>query len=132
MGLDCHWTHPGWRNANGALDSNLVPMPDLSGPLQAHIGSAHDVVAFRGKVYEGFLEAVTGRHLHWHETPNSEVKTMAADLSTLNWEEAKEIRDNLESEFGDYGHPETKEEFNALVEMFEFYADRGASIASIW
>jgi len=108
MGLDNYWKKS--KDEAGTVEGNF----QICGGMFS--GSGND--SFRGKVYERFVEDVTGVSLYGDpetfETSNETVKQMADDLDATEW------RDSYIQNYDIEEH-----EFKDLVKMFRLHADAG-------
>ena len=108
MGLDNIWKKN--KDENGFVEGEFK--------ICGGVFSGHGNDSFRGKVYERFVEDVTGVSLfgdpETFETPNETVKQMADDLEATEW------RDSYIENYDIEEH-----EFKDLVRMFRLHADAG-------
>jgi hypothetical protein len=108
MGLDNFWKKS--KEEAGVIEGEFK----VCGGMFS--GSGND--SFRGKVYERFVEDVTGVSLYGDpetfETSNETVKQMADDLDATEW------RDSYIQNYDIEEH-----EFKDLVRMFRLHADAG-------
>jgi hypothetical protein len=108
MGLDNIWKKN--KDENGVIEGEFK----ICGGVFS--GNGND--SFRGKVYERFVEDVTGVSLYGDpetfETSNETVKQMADDLDATEW------RDSYIQNYDIEEH-----EFKDLVKMFRLHADAG-------
>jgi hypothetical protein len=108
MGLDNFWKKS--KEEAGVIEGEFK----ICGGMFS--GSGND--SFRGKVYERFVEDVTGVSLYGDpetfETSNETVKQMADDLDATEW------RDSYIQNYDIEEH-----EFKDLVKMFRLHADAG-------
>jgi hypothetical protein len=108
MGLDNFWKKS--KEEAGVIEGEFK----VCGGMFS--GSGND--SFRGKVYERFVEDVTGVSLYGDpetfETSNETVKQMADDLDATEW------RDSYIQNYDIEEH-----EFKDLVKMFRLHADAG-------
>ena len=108
MGLDNFWKKS--KDEAGVIEGEF----NICGGMFS--GSGND--SFRGKVYNRFVEDVTGVSLYGDpetfETPNETVKQMAADLEATEWRDS--YIENYDIE---------EQEFKDLVRMFKLHADAG-------
>lgn len=109
MGLDNFWEMP-----EGKPCLKFDPPLSLCGGMF----SDHGEGSFRGKVYNGFVEDMTGYSLYADELSNTAIKEIAAALEKVA------ANDHLE----DYGL--TEEEVADLVRMFQEYAKAGATLTA--
>lgn len=106
MGLDSFWKHP----VEGSPEPEFDPPLSLCGGMF----SGHGQGSFRGKVYNGIVEGVTGVSLYQEQIPNSTVREMAAKLA------AHYSKLSVEGEEAD------------LVRMFLAYAESGHDLLGWW
>jgi hypothetical protein len=116
MGLDSFWKLP-----KGRKQPLFKPDLHLIGGIFSGFGKG----SFRGKVYAGLIEVVTGESLYHETIPNTTIKEMADKMQVFNmtpemWEEWKPYEDDNIQEWHD------------LVRMFRAYADAGASLHGWW
>jgi len=108
MGLDNIWKKN--KDENGVIEGEFK--------ICGGVFSGHGNDSFRGKVYERFVEDVTGVSLYGDpetfETSNETVKQMADDLDATEW------RDSYIQNYDIEEH-----EFKDLVRMFRLHADAG-------
>lgn len=108
MGLDNIWKKN--KDENGFVEGDFK----LCGGMFSGCGNE----SFRGKVYNRFVEDITGVSLYGDpetfEIPLETVKQMATDLEETEW------RDSYISNY-DIEH----DEFKDLVKMFRLHADAG-------
>lgn len=108
MGLDNIWKKN--KEENGVIEGDFK--------LCGGVFSGHGNDSFRGKVYDRFVEDVTGVSLYGDpetfEVPNETVKQMADDLEATEW------RDSYIENYDIEEH-----EFKDLVRMFRLHADAG-------
>jgi hypothetical protein len=108
MGLDNIWKKN--KDENGFVEGEFK--------ICGGVFSGHGNDSFRGKVYERFVEDVTGVSLfgdpETFETPNETVKQMADDLEATEWRDS--YIENYDIE---------EQEFKDLVRMFRLHADAG-------
>ncbi|MFM6944960.1 MAG: hypothetical protein ACKOXV_06705 [Bacteroidota bacterium] len=108
MGLDNFWKKS--KDEAGVIEGEFK----ICGGMFS--GSGND--SFRGKVYDRFVEDVTGISLYGDpdtfEVPNEIVKQMADDLEATEWRDS--YIENYDIE---------EEEFKDLVKMFRLHADAG-------
>jgi hypothetical protein len=108
MGLDNIWMKN--KDEHGVIEGEFK--------ICGGVFSGHGNDSFRGKVYERFVEDVTGVSLfgdpETFETPNETVKQMADDLEATEW------RDSYIENYDIEEH-----EFKDLVRMFRLHADAG-------
>jgi hypothetical protein len=108
MGLDNIWKKN--KDENGVIEGEFK--------ICGGVFSGHGNYSFRGKVYERFVEDVTGVSLYGDpetfETSNETVKQMADDLDATEW------RDSYIQNYDIEEH-----EFKDLVRMFRLHADAG-------
>lgn len=114
MGLDNFWEMP-----EGKEDPSFDPPLNLCGGMFSGHGSG----SFRGKVYNGIVEAVTGVSLYEDKILNRKVKAMAKALRETTYDEAMEKR-------GPEGYEISREDYEDLQAMFTVYADAGATLTS--
>jgi len=114
MGLDNYWELP-----EGVDEPAFEPELQLCGGLFSANGSG----SFRGKVYNGIVEALTGVSLYEDKIDSEQVKNMANLLNKSTWEDVKG-----NEEIAAWGISE--HEFTDLQRMFTRYADVGASLTS--
>lgn len=131
MGLDCCWTHPDWTNDEGELVASRVPTPDTELELVGGMLSGHGAKSFRGKVYAEFIKSATGVSLYNPELHPRTVEFVSKTLSTMHWDYARQSIVCEETQRGPQ-RPQTETEFNDLVTMFSFYADKGAGLIGHW
>jgi hypothetical protein len=108
MGLDNIWKKN--KDENGVIEGEFK----ICGGVFS--GNGND--SFRGKVYERFVEDVTGVSLYGDpetfETSNETVKQMADDLDATEWRDSYIQNYDIE-----------EQEFKDLVKMFRLHADAG-------
>jgi hypothetical protein len=108
MGLDNIWKKN--KEENGVIEGDFK--------LCGGVFSGHGNESFRGKVYDRFVEDVTGVSLYGDpetfEIPNETVKQMADDLEAVEWRDSYITNYDIE-----------KQEFKDLVKMFRLHADAG-------
>jgi len=109
MGLDNLWMKS--KDERGVVEGEFK----ICGGIFS--GNGND--SFRGKVYNQFVEDVTGISLYGYtpdtnEIPNETVKQMADDLEATEWRDS--YIENYDIE---------EEEFKDLVRMFRLHADAG-------
>jgi hypothetical protein len=108
MGLDNIWKKN--KEENGVIEGDFK--------LCGGVFSGHGNDSFRGKVYDRFVEDVTGVSLYGDpetfEIPNETVKQMADDLEAVEWRDSYITNYDIE-----------KQEFKDLVKMFRLHADAG-------
>ena len=108
MGLDNIWKKN--KEENGVIEGDFK--------LCGGVFSGHGNDSFRGKVYDRFVEDVTGVSLYGDpetfEIPNETVNQMADDLEATVWRDS--YIENYDIE---------EEEFKDLVRMFRLHADAG-------
>jgi hypothetical protein len=108
MGLDNIWKKN--KDENGVIEGEFK--------LCGGVFSGHGNDSFRGKVYDRFVEDVTGVSLYGDpetfEIPNETVKQMADDLEATEWRDS--YIENYDIE---------EQEFKDLVKMFRLHADAG-------
>jgi len=108
MGLDNFWKKS--KDESGVIEGDFK----ICGGMLS--GNGND--SFRGKVYDRFVEDVTGVSLFGDpetcETPNETVKQMADDLEATEWRDSYVENYDIE-----------EEEFKDLVKMFRLHADAG-------
>ena len=108
MGLDNIWKKN--KDENGFVEGDFK--------LCGGVFSGHGNDSFRGKVYDRFVEDVTGVSLYGDpetfEIPNETVKQMADDLEAVEWRDSYITNYDIE-----------KQEFKDLVRMFRLHADAG-------
>jgi len=108
MGLDNIWKKN--KEENGVIEGDFK--------LCGGVFSGHGNDSFRGKVYDRFVEDVTGVSLYGDpetfEIPNETVKQMADDLEAVEWRDSYIANYDIE-----------KQEFKDLVRMFRLHADAG-------
>lgn len=92
--------------------------------LVGGIVSGHGPHSFRGKVYSGFVQHVTGRSLYVERMDNDEVAEVADALDDLEWAELDES-----SRRAFHGK---KDEFESFRTMFREMADAGAWLTGWW
>jgi hypothetical protein len=85
--------------------------------------SGHGGGSFRGKVYSTFIEDVSGESLYQKEIPNETVEKIADALEDYEW-------DGTEPD--SYWAPDDRGGFEALCQMFRYYADEGAYLVGWW
>ena len=83
--------------------------------------------SFRGKVYAGLIEAVTGESLYKEDISNDTVKKMSDALDKTSYADAMKLR-----EADEYGYEIDRNEYGQLQEMFRLYADAGATLHGWW
>ena len=118
MGLDNYWEHDEWEDTD-----EDDPAPELETGLVGGLLSGHGQGSFRGGVYNMFIRDVTGVSLRQDKIPNETVQKMADDLDAYEWDGTEPDR---------YRHPDDRKEFDALRQMFRFYADEGAFLRGWW
>ncbi len=111
MGLDNYWILP-----KGKCHPTFKPKLRLCGGMF----SGHGVRSFRGKVYDDFIELVTGETLYQIMIPNKKIKKMAKLL-----EERGDAL--LDEKYGVCWH-----DLYDLQQMFKKYARLGASLQGGW
>jgi hypothetical protein len=108
MGLDNIWKKN--KDENGVIEGEFK--------LCGGVFSGHGNDSFRGKVYDRFVEDVTGVSLYGDpetfEIPNETVKQMADDLEATEWRDSYIQNYDIE-----------EQEFKDLVRMFRLHADAG-------
>ncbi len=108
MGLDNIWKKN--KEENGVIEGDFK--------ICGGVFSGHGNDSFRGKVYDRFVEDVTGVSLYGDpetfEIPNETVKQMADDLEAVEWRDSYITNYDIE-----------KQEFKDLVKMFRLHADAG-------
>ena len=108
MGLDNIWKKN--KDENGVIEGEFK--------ICGGVFSGHGNDSFRGKVYNRFVEDVTGVSLYGDpetcEVPNDTVKKMADDLEATEWRDSYIVNYDIE-----------EEEFKDLVRMFRLHADAG-------
>ena len=108
MGLDNIWKKN--KEENGVIEGDFK--------LCGGVFSGHGNDSFRGKVYDRFVEDVTGVSLYGDpetfEIPNETVKQMADDLEATEWRDSYVENYDIE-----------EQEFKDLVRMFRLHADAG-------
>ena len=108
MGLDNIWKKN--KDENGVIEGEFK--------ICGGVFSGHGNDSFRGKVYNRFVEDVTGVSLYGDpetcEVPNDTVKQMADDLEATEWRDSYIVNYDIE-----------EEEFKDLVRMFRLHADAG-------
>ena len=108
MGLDNIWKKN--KEENGVIEGDFK--------LCGGVFSGHGNDSFRGKVYNQFVEDVTGVSLYGDpetfEISNETVKQMADDLEAVEWRDSYITNYDIE-----------KQEFKDLVKMFRLHADAG-------
>ena len=108
MGLDNIWKKS--KDENGVIEGEFK--------ICGGVFSGHGNDSFRGKVYDRFVEDVTGVSLYGDpetfEIPNETVKQMADDLEAVEWRDSYITNYDIE-----------KQEFKDLVKMFRLHADAG-------
>ncbi|NCA13187.1 MAG: hypothetical protein EBS89_03490 [Proteobacteria bacterium] len=111
MGLDSFWVDENSKKASVPGEFRLV-----GGML-----SGHGNDSFRGKCYNGIVEAVTGVSLYQEKIGNEVVREMSDKLGAVQWS----------SQFG-FDHDIDESEFRDLVRMFRLHADEGHSLCGWW
>jgi len=108
MGLDNIWMKN--KEENGVIEGDFK--------LCGGVFSGHGNDSFRGKVYDRFVEDVTGVPLYGDpetfEIPNETVNQMADDLEATVWRDSYVENYDIE-----------EQEFKDLVRMFRLHADAG-------
>jgi hypothetical protein len=108
MGLDNIWKKS--KDENGFIEG------DFKICCGVFSGSGNE--SFRGKVYDRFVEDVTGVSLYGDpetfEISSETVKQMAIDLGETEWRDSYIQNYDIE-----------KQEFEGLVRMFRLHADAG-------
>lgn len=122
MGLDSYFANEDWpEDEEGKM---IVPeMEDADDiALVGGILSGHGVNgSFRGKVYNEYVQDVTGESLYQERVPNDVVRQMADALEAYEWGGDE-----------DYWRPEDAEEADALARVFRHFADEGAELWGWW
>ena len=118
MGLDSFWKLP----------EDSKP-PQFKEPLRLCGGmlSGSGEGSFRGKVYAGLIETITGESLYKEDISNDTVKKMADALDKTSYADAMKSR-----EANEYGYEIGRAEYGHLQEMFRAYADAGATLHGWW
>jgi len=106
MGLDNYWVEVGSTKPSGSKEMEDC---NLCGGMLS--GSGFD--SFRGKVYNQYVEHVTGVSLYENRIDNNTVKAMAAKLA--------EAQGNINRTSFEIEDSEIKD----LVRMFQVHADDG-------
>lgn len=129
MGLDTYAIygkeHPKYNLEPGALNSipdELFPENHLCGGMFSGHGNS-----FRGKVYDSWVEFVTGISLYEEMIPPEDVKNMAClmdDVTELTWDKFNDL------DLNHYGI--TYEQTKELAEWFSVVANEGGSIYGWW
>lgn len=78
-----------------------------------------DGASFRGKVYSGYVQAVTGVSLYQEEIPSETVKKMADDLAKPN-------------DYAAYYYDIKPNEVDALTKWFKVVADNNGIVVGWW
>jgi hypothetical protein len=108
MGLDNIWKKN--KEENGVIEGDFK--------LCGGVFSGHGNDSFRGKVYDRFVEDITGVSLYGDpetfEIPNETVNQMADDLEATVWRDSYIQNYDIE-----------EQEFKDLVRMFRLHADAG-------
>ena len=112
MGLDSIWKMP-----DGVNHPAFEPALDLCGGHFSGSGRG----SFRGKVYNEFIEHVSGISLYQEEMSNCDVVRIADALS---------IYDPTDMDLENYDL--TAEEVHDLYRMFTEYGDAGATLIGWW
>lgn len=115
MGLDNYWVKP-----DSYKTFKLSEAEGLN--ICGGMVSEHGCGSFRGKVYNQYVEEITGVSLYQDRIYNYAVQQMAEAL-----EGADCPADFIEQE--DY---DGQEEWNDLVKMFCLYADAGADLVAFY
>ena len=120
MGLDNYWLMPEENEFGDKPDSHPIFDPPLR--LCGGMLSGNGCPSFRGKVYAGFVESVSGFSLY-KDLSNEQVKQIAEALEGQISEESR-------SQF--WEEDDTPETINDLRRMFRTYADHGARLVAWW
>lgn len=112
MGLDSIWKMP-----DGVNHPVFDPALDLCGGLFSGFGQG----SFRGKVYNEFIEHVSGISLYQEEMSNADVRKVARSLATYD----SRSKDLVAFEI-------TLAEIDDLTRMFTEYGDAGATLVGWW
>ena len=108
MGLDNFWKKS--KDEAGVIEGEFK----VCGGMFSGCGND----SFRGKIYDRFVEDVTGVSLYGDletfETPNETVKQMADDLGATEWRDSYIQNYDIQ-----------EEEFRDLARMFKLHADAG-------
>jgi len=115
MGLDNFWELP-----DGSEPPDLNPPLNLCGGMF----SGHGGGSFRGKVYNGLIEEITGVSLYQDKIDNDTIIEMALALSEVD-PGSEVIRRHS-------GWDTAEDEFKDLVRMFMTYAEMGAVLRGWW
>ena len=127
MGLDSYWVDPETRDV-------MELVFQLTLKLVGGVLSEHGNGSFRGKVYNAFIEAVTGQSLDQDLIPNAVVREMATALENVLNADIEPIlvpgqSNDLKPERRT--HPSV-EELHDLKRMFRAYASAGAALDGSW
>lgn len=112
MGLDSIWKMPDEQD-HPVFEPNL----NLCGGLFSGFGQG----SFRGKVYNDFIEYVSGVSLYQEEMENGDVRRIATALATYTPTDA-----DLKA------YEITFDEVHDLYRMFTEYGDVGATLVGWW
>ena len=115
MGLDNYWKKS--KDEAGVIEGEF----NICGGMLS--GNGND--SFRGKVYERFVEDVTGVSLYGDpetcEISHETVKQMADDLEATEWRDSYIQNYDIE-----------EQEFKDLVKMFRLHADAGHYLVAFY
>jgi hypothetical protein len=112
MGLDSIWKMPDEQD-HPVFEPNM----NLCGGLFSGFGQG----SFRGKVYNEFIEYVSGISLYQEEMSNTDVRKVARSLATYD----SRSKDLVAFEI-------TPAEIDELTRMFTKYGDAGATLVGWW
>ena len=123
MGLDNYWEAP-----KGTSLEELTFDPPLR--LCGGLFSGHGDGSFRGKVYSGIVEAITGVSLYEDKIDNTTVCQMADALEKQDWDELSE---DIQLELYDPDEDnaaDARRDYVDLQRMFRGYAAAGYELNS--
>jgi hypothetical protein len=140
MGLDSIWFVPGEKelmhkmevektlSAEERWEKRMELHPKFDPPLKLCGGlfSGNGAQSFRGKVYDGLIQHLTGHSLYQEEIPNKTIREIAATLESCK----PDINDSNLNEEGRF-HVSGKEYLD-LIRMFRAYANTGATLHGWW
>jgi len=116
------------KNENGNMVIKTKLFKDVEGLCGGMLSGNGNGGSFRGKVYDSFVQSVTGESLYQDDIDPDTCKMMSNKLVEYAENMEKEGTDKAKSEYGETD----RSEVDALAEFFNVCAENGYHVTGWW